>query len=161
MFWGSLMQTWQMEFSDDAKRYANLLAIVLILLVPPISLLAYNFDAGFEESWYRYTASYYAAIGLFYVLTGQFRLSVKFFSWLGTISYSIYLFHPIFITITMNYFYSRYPSLPVSHLYILIAATITIVFSSFVYVCIEGPCIKFGRMLNSYRTAQLTPLSEA
>ena len=40
MFWGSLMQTWRMEFSDDAKRYANILAIALILLMPLISVLA-------------------------------------------------------------------------------------------------------------------------
>jgi peptidoglycan/LPS O-acetylase OafA/YrhL len=160
MFWGSLMQTWRMELNDEAKRYANLLAIILVLLVPPISLLAYNFDAGFDESWYRYTTSYYAALGLFYLLTGRLRLSVSFLSWLGTISYSIYLFHPIFIVITMNYFYNRYPSFPMSHLYIAIAAIMTIAFSSLVYVCVEAPCIRLGRQLNSYRTSQFTPLSQ-
>ena len=160
MFWGSLMQTWRMEFSDDAKRYANILAIALILLMPLISVLAYNFDAGFEESWYRYTTSYYAAIGLFYLLTGRFRLSVKFLSWLGTISYSIYLFHPIFITITIDYFYNPYPSLAVSHLYILIAAGLTIAFSSCVHVWVEAPCIKLGRALNNYRTTRLAALNQ-
>ena len=148
MFWGSLLHSDRVEHKAEARRYANALTVLILAAVPPISLLAYNFDAGYHETWYLYTASYTTAIVIFYVLTGRYRISGRLFSWLGRISYSVYLFHPIFASITMDYIYPRVPALTVAHVYIVIAALITIAFAHICYVLVEAPSIRIGRALN-------------
>jgi peptidoglycan/LPS O-acetylase OafA/YrhL len=158
MFWGSLMRAYRVDHDLEARRYAYALTAMMVAFVPLISFLAYNFDTGFEETWYRYTVTYFAAIAIFYVLTGRFRLSGGLFSWLGRISYSVYLFHPIFVSITMDYVFPLFPSLPVSHVYIAIAATMTIVFAHFSYVLIEAPAINLGRALNAALKPRLSHL---
>ena len=156
MLWGSLMPGSRIEHDAESRWYANALTVVILASIPVLSLLAYNFDAGYGETWCQYATSYIAGIGAFYLLTGRIRLSGRLLSWLGRISYSIYLFHPIFVSITMDYVFPLIPSLEVSHLYIAMAAAMTIVFAHFNYVFVESPCIRLGRTLNAALESRLS-----
>jgi peptidoglycan/LPS O-acetylase OafA/YrhL len=150
MFWGSLLRSSQIEGHKGAGALSRWMLGIYLILIPAISLLAYNFDAGFEETWYRYTASYFSAIAVFYVFTGQFRIMGRLWSWLGRISYSIYLFHPIFIALTITYLVPLYPHSPVAHLYIALIVGMTLIFCHFTYVYVEAPFMAIGRVLNQY-----------
>lgn len=77
----------------------KVILVIFILLVLPLSCwLAYDFDLGHQENWLRYLFAYWLAVLLFAILLRlKFSLSsgLKFISWVGGISYSIYLMHMI------------------------------------------------------------------
>jgi peptidoglycan/LPS O-acetylase OafA/YrhL len=150
MFWGSLLRAGSIEQDVAARWYANVLMIILVAVTPVVSFLAYNFDSGFQETWYRYTLSYLAAIAVIYLLTGRFRLGGRVFSWLGTISYSVYLFHPIFVSLTLLYIFPFWNGRGPVHMYIAIAGMMSLAFSHVVYRLLEEPSIRLGRALGGY-----------
>ena len=74
----------------------------------------------------------------------------RVWSWLGRISYSIYLFHPIFIVITLAYLLPLYPHSPVAHAYIAVIMGLTVVFCHFTYSYVEALPITAGRFLTRW-----------
>ncbi len=55
----------------------------IVVVLPPLCVLAYNFDTGFGETWYRYLISYYAAMALFVLFTARIRLTHPVLIYLG------------------------------------------------------------------------------
>ena len=147
MFWGSLLRSGQIDHNIRARQYVNVLTVLILAAMPPISLLGYNFDAGFGETWSRYTADYTIAIGLFYLMTGRYRISGALFSWLGRISYSVYLFHPVFVSIASDYVFKRLPALSIAHLYVAIVAAMAVAFAHISYKFVEAPFIALGKAI--------------
>lgn len=68
MFWGSLMREYRISRDESAGRRCVIMMTLYAALLPVIAFTAYDFDAGFEETWYRYVTSYYIAIMLFIFL---------------------------------------------------------------------------------------------
>lgn len=150
MLWGSMLKHFHIDGSPKAKRLSLLMLGAFAVLIPVICVLAYNFNAGFEETWYRYTASYFVGIAAFYMFTGIIRIVGPLWSWLGRISYSIYLFHPIFIVLTLMYVVPALPRSPIAHLYILAILIMTLAFCHITYAYIEAPCIATGHAVYKY-----------
>ena len=146
MFWGAVWRSWQIEQRADARRAAFILLALIALSVPLISVLAYGRDLGFGQTWYRYTATYWAALLLFVLMTTRCRVEGVIFAWLGAISYGLYLFGPVAQEVVITV--AR--SIGVAgggHLMIASAMVVTIALAAPVHLFVERPCIRLGRRL--------------
>lgn len=157
MFWGLL---WRHGASVEAgapiRRLilaASLLilaaSLLIIFTLPVISLLSYNVDMGFGETWYRYTIAYYAGMALFALFTTRLRITHPVFVWLGAISYSVYLLGPIAQPIVEYVLpYRQLAPYPI-HVTIVLAWVLTVVMAYLSYRFIELPSQTFGKKLAS------------
>lgn len=150
MFWGTVWRDYLFNKNPDSKRKGIKIVFAMLFLIPLISLLAYNKDMGFNETWYRYTISYYLAIITLLLLTLKYKITNPLFVWLGQISFSLYLFHGIVLsalnhTIGDSFIYQYY--LP-AHLYIAIGLLLSIALAGQIYKNIEKPFINYGKKIN-------------
>ena len=145
MFWGLAIR-YHSEDSVRWKRPLVCLTVALLVVIPVVSILAYNKDMGFQETWYKYTATYYLAIALFYLLYRYVRITAPVFVYLGTISYSAYLFGFVVQDGLLTLLGIRVFDYPV-HLFILATSLATIGIASVVYRLVEAPAVAFGRRL--------------
>ncbi len=142
MYWGALWRKWQENQASIALVSA--MPIFFFLFVPYLSLY---FD---DQSFWQFT-SLSAALGLFILGTTALRLNVSWLSYLGKISYSLYLLHMICMRLIVRY--SLHPSAPewIQHpstLFCLLAPfLLTIPLSMLTYHWIELPCIALGKRL--------------
>lgn len=152
MFWGTLWRQHVLDHDCDCRRLGVRFLGVFIVALPLIALLGYNRDMGHGETWYRYTLSYYAAAALLVLLTGPVKLEQRLFRWLGRISYSVYLFHPI----VMSLFFFLVPARSVqampAHATILAVMALTAFVAHIAYLAVERPFIALGR--KAVRTLQ-------
>lgn len=148
MFWGCIWRDYVIDGVVEAKRLGLIWLGAFAALMPGISLLAYNTDMGFDETWYRYLISYYVAAGILLACTTKFRLEGAFFSWLGKISYSVYLFHGIVIALVMLFVRPYVEQMLPAHGYILLVMVLATALAHLLYKVIEAPAIAMGRALN-------------
>jgi len=151
MFFGAIWRDYLINRNENSKLYSFMLLVIIISAMPFISLLAYNQDLGFGETWYRYLLSYYTAVVLLVFFTLFVKIRGSFFVWLGRISYSVYLFHGVVFVIFMHFIGSELIlsfTLP-AHFYIGISMFLTLLFSNITYNYVEKPMINFGRKINS------------
>ena len=148
MFFGSYYRYVLLDNDPEAKKYSNIYIYSFFILMPVINLLGYNKDMGFNESWYKYTITYYTGIIMFLVI-GKVKFTNKVSEYLGEISYSVYLFHPVLIYI-INY---HLPHMN-GYLRVLLVLVLTVAFSSLTYRFIEKPSISLGRKVKSALSAK-------
>ncbi|MFK3780596.1 acyltransferase family protein [Agrobacterium sp. NPDC089420] len=160
MFWGLL---WR--HGADAKACTHLRRLVaatsllVVLAVPLVSLLSYNVDMGFGETWYRYTIAYYAGMALFVLFTTKLRITHPAFVWLGTISYSVYLLGPVAQPIVEHLLpYRRLAPYPV-HVIVVLTAIVTVIMAYLSHRFIELPSQKFGKKLAARQSSLPVPSS--
>jgi peptidoglycan/LPS O-acetylase OafA/YrhL len=148
MFFGMLwMRFLFKEGVTKSQVFKNLLTIVVMIV--PISLLAYNKDMGYEESWYRYTLSYIAALLIFIVFTTKIKLTNQVFVFLGKISYSLYLTH--LIVGSMIFQHSLFgQSIQNVYLLMFLALVISLIVSTITYYFVEKPFVTLGKQTTSY-----------
>lgn len=148
MFWGISWRYWLV--GHNGKKHSGVLptTVALIVFVPIISLLAYNVDMGFAETWYRYTISYYIAMALFALLTTKVRITNPVTMQLGLISYSVYLLGPVAQAIVEKLLpYQSLAGYPV-HIIIVLTMALTIVMALLAYAFIEVPFQRLGRKIS-------------
>jgi peptidoglycan/LPS O-acetylase OafA/YrhL len=158
MCFGLLYRRGFLEQEADAKRYAYWLLGLFGALMPVIALLAYNQDMGFGERWTVYTVSYLSAVVAFIFLTTFMRLRQPFFVWLGRISYSVYLFHPIVIFLYRRTMGEALYALPIL-LHFVIVSGLTLGLCHLLFIYIEAPSVLLGKRLT--RSVKIRwPMSE-
>lgn len=149
MFWGHIWRTG----TDSGNRKPGLsLAVVYAAAMIPISLLAYNNDMGFGETWYRYCLTYVGSLVFFMLATYYKMFSIA--RWLGAISYSIYLFHTFVIFLAFHFF-SRLISVYGIMFWSVLLVTVVCAVSAVIYILLERPMIELGKRL----TGSKHPLS--
>ncbi|WP_116790691.1 acyltransferase family protein [Flavobacterium psychrotrophum] len=148
MFFGSYYRYVLLDEDPKAKTYSKIYLYCFFVLMPIINILGYNKDMGFNESWYKYTITYYTGMILFLAI-GKFKITSGLLEYFGKISYSVYLFHPIAIFIIQHAF----PQLN-GFLLVLLVLLFTIGFSHLTYVLVEKPSIALGRKVKSYNEAK-------
>jgi peptidoglycan/LPS O-acetylase OafA/YrhL len=148
MFWGLCIRYFSAEQRGEWKRALAVVTVAILVMVPIISLLAYNKDMGFHETWYKYTTSYYLALGLFYPFYRHIRLTGPTFVWLGTISYSLYLFGPVAQEAVFFVLGAHAVDVP-THFVIAVTMALTVAIAAFVYRFVEAPAVALGRPLRS------------
>lgn len=149
MFTGAVLRQWHDGRPLSRWLKAALVIIVLIYVVPA----ARSFSFADGQLVVRPVGGWSgAAAMLFFILfVMRFRLAHPVLSWLGAISYSLYLFHPVWL-----YFghwllaqtgleWARGWDLSV---YVALALAVTIAFSAVVYRWLELPAIELARRLS-------------
>lgn len=130
---------------DDTARTGTLLLLGYYLVVLP---LAATWAIGLERNA---LVSYALGLLLFIVGTRYLRIQTRLTDWLGTISYSIYLFHPV-VFMSLLWLLSRQPAgswWRTQHLgvYLAVNVVLTVAVATLVYRWVERPCIRLGHRL--------------
>jgi peptidoglycan/LPS O-acetylase OafA/YrhL len=146
MFWGTLYRAEMLGLATGLFERACLWGTALVIVV------AYPlFFALYVGIAYMHTIPYSIAILLFIIGTRFVRLELAPLPWLGLISYSIYLFHPVVFNSAL-WVVQKMPSaawLRGWHLawYVLGVLLLTIAVAALVYYLVERPSIRLGRRL--------------
>ncbi|MBG0509792.1 acyltransferase [Agrobacterium sp. MOPV5] len=156
MFWGLL---WRHGAGEETGAHMRRLilatSLLIIFTVPVVSLLSYNVDMGFGETWYRYTIAYYAGMALFALFTTKLRITHPVCVWLGAISYSVYLLGPVAQPIVEYVLpYRQLAPYPV-HVTIILTFALAVIMAYVSYRFIELPSQKLGKKLASRQPAQV------
>jgi peptidoglycan/LPS O-acetylase OafA/YrhL len=149
MFWGVLFRRWHDGRLPRAPGVGAVVMVVFPVLVftAPLLLAAL--------SWWRPirmgdTVSYALGLGTFLLGTTSRRRRGRLGVWLGEISYSLYLFHPIVLRVLFVLVrQSRHPALAGWHLgtYVFLPMLLTVGVAAATYYAIERPAIRLGRRL--------------
>ena len=172
MFWGGLFRIWYDDRRSVATiwriRIPNLLLVLvglLLILLQPFITIDRVIENGGGLKQYGNMLAYILGMLLFIVGALYVRVNNPFFVWLGAISYSVYLFHPIAARLIGTAIKSKFPEYADLHLGItlLLSTILTILMSACVYYLIEKPSIQLGRMLQRKwfppkRQSQAVPL---
>lgn len=134
--------------AEESGRRINLIKYfgIFVLSLLLVCLFAYNRDYGYNEKWYKYFISYNTGVIIFMVFR-HWNIYNKALIFLGKISYSLYLLHPVVglggtEILKENYF----PGMgPLS--YTLIFLSLSVATSTVSYYLVEKPAVKVGKNL--------------
>ena len=131
--------------TDGVARIGTLLLLGYYLVVLP---LAAAWAVGFEHNP---LIAYALGLLLFVVGTRYVRIQTRLTDWLGALSYSIYLFHPV-VFMSLLWLLSRQPAGSLwrtQHLgvYLAVVVVLTIAIAALVHRWVEQPCIRLGHRL--------------
>ena len=159
MFWGALFRCWHdRDQTGGAQPFSRAVLVVFILLplgvciLPLINWIFYtHLPSALALKLSVFMPPVSVGLGLFILLSTKIQINSRFTTWLGEISYSMYLFHPlVFYTLFALLRDNRLPWLANAHLAVYLIMTIlcTIALSSLIYYAVEKPMIKLGRKLS-------------
>ena len=159
MFWGALFRCWHDRAQADAtQRFSPVVLAVFILFplgvctLPLINWIFYAYlPSTLATKLSIFMPPVSLGLGLFILLSTKLKLSHRLSTWLGEISYSMYLFHPIvFYTLFALLRDGHLPWLADAHLavYLLLSVLGTIALSAMIYYAVEKPMMRLGRKLS-------------
>jgi peptidoglycan/LPS O-acetylase OafA/YrhL len=159
MYFGTLWR--QATYLGDAmaRRYASWLIAAITITLVPLTILGYSHDFGFNEHWLTYTTSYLAALCVFLVCTTRVLIEWRPAVWLGEISYSLYLMHPI---VAAALFYAGFVAVPMPVApgwFTIPMIALAIGVSALTYRLIERPFVSLGGRALAHLGRQRAPVS--
>jgi peptidoglycan/LPS O-acetylase OafA/YrhL len=144
MLCGTLYRMCIVERSDDRLARLGVLGLLcyFAFVFPVCTAVAVGFSGNAS-------VAYALGLALFVAGVSFVRIENALTDWLGRISYSIYLFHPI-VFLPLLWWLAHQPvgtGWRTQHLgvYLLVNITITAVLSSLVYRLVEAPAIRLGK----------------
>jgi len=159
MFVGAV---WRRRMDEGLPRLetAILAATVLaIVLIPAGSFALYLVKPANDLSTFLAFAAHALGLCLFLVFSAFSVLRSAVLSWLGMISYSIYLLHPV-VLYPMVWALKQAPErAPDMSLLMAFAVAATIALSALTFYGVERPAIRLGRRLLRERAAPSQPLA--
>jgi peptidoglycan/LPS O-acetylase OafA/YrhL len=163
----ALMFTGTMFYRAEQGQYPWRRAIAIGVTVFGLAIAsglwhsrAWGMPAHAELLWSRRWISAFTLAGLTFAAGLAFRHHLRWpkaLTWLGLISYSVYLLHPLVIEVYHHFYPSRQHTFPVQ---VLIAAgllTLIIAISSVTYLCVERPMQGLGRRVGRRLDARFGP----
>ncbi len=161
MFWGALFRAWHETQNWHPFYYISLISIptAIIVVYPIYKLYALQPFGPIEPIWIKFLASHALGLALFIGLSTVLKIKQRPFAFLGEISYSIYLFHPV-IFYPVYWWAGRTEhtwvrEMPLVFWIIGIILT-TIAFSYLVYRFVEKPSIRLGKKLSQAKAENTT-----
>ncbi|WP_256577196.1 acyltransferase [Pseudomonas sp. R40(2017)] len=147
MFFGSFWREASLgQASSQVRRFIWCWVALFIVLLPFICVLAYNIGYGHNENPYAYLLSYLAGMAFAMTTSLYMRNTIRSLTWLGTVSYSVYLVHPFFLEWAAH-ITNLQAGFSVWVFLIYVLATLTLAGVS--YSLLEKPCVTLGRAINS------------
>lgn len=156
MFIGLLWRLATVENNALARRMTRFSLVAFAVLMPVIAVLAYDDDA------LRYTLTYYIATAAFLLFTSRIKIEGRTFAFLGTISYSVYLFGSLVQKVFEHYAAQWWEAngLPL-HLAIAGIMLVAVAIAALVYRLVEQPAIELGKTIIRRRLKTATKAADA
>jgi peptidoglycan/LPS O-acetylase OafA/YrhL len=145
MFWGMLWRQYLLTSDLTSRKIVVTMLIFYACIIPLVATLGYDNEGAGVAS--RYTLTYYVALTCFVVFTKFVRISHPIAQWLGTISYSVYLFAFVGDYFAFDLLYPVFGGMVPGHTFIFASAVITIMFAAVTYNFVEKPSIELGHRL--------------
>ena len=160
MFWGALFRCWHdRDQTDGTPPFSRAVRVVFILFplgICALPVVNWIFFACLPSALASKVSVFMppvsVGLGLFILLSTKIQINSRFTTWLGEISYSMYLFHPIvFYTLFALVRDNRLPWLVNAHLgvYLLLSVMGSIALSAMIYYFVEKPMMQLGRKLST------------
>lgn len=161
MFWGALFRCWHdRDQTEGTPPFSRMVRVVFMLFplgvcaLPVVNWILFaHLPSALASKLSVFMPPVSVGLGLFILLSTKIQINSRFTTWLGEISYSMYLFHPIvFYTLFALLRDNRLPFLANAHLgvYLLLSVLGSIVLSGMIYYIVEKPMMKLGRKLSTY-----------
>ena len=152
MFCGTLLRT----ILDPTESYGTkkllLIGPLAVFGLPLMIFLLHIIGIDLVDSPVRFSSSHFIGLGIFIVGYIWIKTNNSFLLWLGTISYSIYLFHPVAIklvqVIRRNFQTADITSDYVGF-YIGVVFLLSIFIASIIYLLVEKPSMNLGYKLST------------
>lgn len=149
MFWGALFRSWVDQRGSSFPVLANLPLFGFVLAWCCLALYAVKM-ISINHAYWELCAPYAIGVLSFALMTLSEKVTSRGLVWLGTISYSIYLFHPVVM-------YSISRAVQTSDMewikgwttgsYMLLTVVLTVLLSAMTYRFVELPSIRMGSRL--------------
>ncbi|MFZ6680368.1 acyltransferase family protein [Undibacterium sp. Tian12W] len=153
MFFGLLYREWLLD--KNSTKAAKALLVLLLTYFQFVEREILTLDAIYLKT----PVTQLIAIVIFVLMTSVLRVNVKLGNFLGKISYSMYLFHPVIFYPLYTYFWlilsPEWQAHP--HLFFVLASLLTIPFSYCSYRWLEQPSIAFGKKFTLRRQQTRMP----
>jgi peptidoglycan/LPS O-acetylase OafA/YrhL len=156
MFWGGFFRYW---YGDKkalimvAKRNIQLkwvlYVLTIIVFMPALSVFLQG-SITQDSHLLRLGRSYSLGLSMFIIGNLVFKIKNRFMVWIGTISYSLYLLHPVVLYSLFWYLKNKAPYwLMTLHLsvYIVFTMVFSMILSALVYYLVEKPAIDYAHKL--------------
>jgi peptidoglycan/LPS O-acetylase OafA/YrhL len=157
MFWGGLVRHLYdhrqsvIRFGSHVVSIKALVSVTFIFCTAPLAAASiYQWTNTSEIKNIVLALSYFLGLSVFLLITFKLQIKHPLFIWLGSISYSTYLFHPVIFTPV--YVWARHHrEHPFAQLhmgaYLTLTIILTLILANFVYRFIETPSNRFARKL--------------
>jgi peptidoglycan/LPS O-acetylase OafA/YrhL len=134
-----------LEYDHTARRLCRVMLPVLAVMVPLVWATAYD-DVTHKESVLADVSAFYVALALFLFCVHRRAFTSKPWVYLGGISYSLYLFHPL--TLDLAAFWAKTFAWPVSGVVqVLASLSLSLLVAHIVNRHVERPAIRLGKRL--------------
>jgi peptidoglycan/LPS O-acetylase OafA/YrhL len=163
----ALMFTGTMFYRAEQGQYPWRRAIAIGVTVFALAIAsglwhsrAWGMSAHAELLWSRRWISAFTLAGLTFAAGLAFRHHLRWprvLTWLGLISYSLYLLHPLVIEVYHHFYPSRQHPFPVQVLITVGLLTVIITLCSVTYLAVERPAQGLGRRLGRRLDARFGP----
>ncbi|WP_105102253.1 acyltransferase family protein [Microbulbifer pacificus] len=151
MFCGTILREVLFGAHVATTKLFLLMAPAAVFGVPGVALLLHTAGISIVDQPVRFGAAYLIALGIFCVAIGLRWRVPKLLAWLGVVSYSVYLFHPVAMTI-VHWLHRKAWAASTGGWalwgYMAAATGLTIAIACVTYYLIERPAIGIGRRLS-------------
>lgn len=144
---------------DRLERLALGGALALVFVVTPAACAYAIFGHGSDNAFFvRFPVSYAAGVALFVAMTSFAKVRWRPLAWVGLVSYSLYLLHPVVLYAMTYVIQSRGQGagLPVG-VQMAAGAALSILLAAVAFYLVEKPAIDLGHRLTRPRTPPLAP----
>ncbi|HEY0436788.1 MAG TPA: acyltransferase family protein, partial [Phenylobacterium sp.] len=149
LFLGALWRRWQDGRLDGLERWVLIVALAEIWVLTPLACAYAIYGHGSQNAFFlRFPVSYAAGVALFIAMTSVAKVRWRPLAWVGLISYSLYLLHPVALY-AMTYVIQRHgpgAGWPVG-LQMLVGAALSIGLAAAAFYGVEKPAMALGQRL--------------
>lgn len=148
MFWGFAAREADISGDRLVVRQVQILFAAFLLALGPICYLGYHRLPSIYGTWQSYFWSYVLAVLIFWAFGIRWPWSTRWLTWVGRISYSVYLLHVLCIIVVGAWLGPWLAGHVPGLVFIGLVALASVAVSALTFAWLEQPAITLGRELN-------------